>query len=62
MQCDQHTVETVAAQHEDGQDVQRPQKLTERGMVPDQRDFQTTAFKEHGTYVSYTVWIDLQVN
>jgi len=62
VQRDQHTVETFAAQHENGQDAQGPQELVERSVVSDQRDVQTAAPEEHGTHVSHTVRTDLQVS
>jgi len=62
VQRDQHTIETIAAQHEDGQDAQGPQELAERGLVPDQRDVQTAASEEHIAHVPHTVRAYFQVS
>lgn len=61
MQRDQHTVETVAAQRENGQDSQGLEEAAQRSMVSDQRDVQTSTSEEHGTHVSHTVRTDFQV-
>lgn len=61
MQCHQHTIETIVAQHENGQDVQGPQELAERNMVPDQGNVQTTTLEKHRAHVSHTVRTDIQV-
>jgi hypothetical protein len=61
VQRDQHTIKTVVAQRENGQDVQGPQELAERSMVPDQGDVQATAFEKHSSHVSHTVRTDIQV-
>lgn len=59
MQRHQHTIETVVAQHENGKDVQGPQELAERSMVPDQGNVQATALEKHRAYVSHTVRADI---
>jgi len=62
MQRDQHTVKAFVTQHEDGKDTKRPQESAERGVVPDQRDVQTTTPKEYVTHVPHTVRVDFQVS
>jgi len=59
MQCDQHTVKAFVTQHEDGKDTKGPQESAQRGVVPDQRDVQTTTLEKHFTHVPHTVRVDV---
>lgn len=61
VQCHQHTIETVVAQRENGQNIEGPKELAERNMVSDQGDVQAAAFEKHRAHVSHTVRTHIQV-